>query len=1012
MMAGGLCAGQARVLYVMWKGFAGRSIMVLLCFLLLFGVFSRMEAEAAAVPTKEEITGTYHSDPRVSVKFEGDTLIFGGLRCTYDPATGIAKGKDIWLQFTKDANGKISIYGEQLLRGYEPPINPNDTEENRALMESLRIPDETVVYMGPKEGEEEVPAENKEKEAEPMSPVADLETQGKESLAEESDHYPETYEEEGADLPESDAGKAAAAVGTAVGGALLGVAGAFGGLGGGGGYGGFARGEGGPYDEGGTELPDNMAVAEDGSIHITTPTGETLVYTPNADGSYNLPTRTETGEGLTYQDEDGNWRTVEPGTISQKDVLEGARWYKDHEQELRDDRAVEDARQQAERDRLAHENAAWLEKQHEINNQLSQTSIDLANELRQMDTENQKAELLEKLRWKYAHGDESLSKDDLMKIVEKEQIKNNIEGGMYEQEAAAWDNHVITAQEFKFAADQAVNAYGILSHNQAFANAYSALTNYTETMMDAAVNQKDMKTAFIKATVDTGLDVLANKFEDHGWHITGNAFSGAYKQVNDNIYNGRDAWAGTDEAAVKGGVMGTVSKGIAKLGEMSQGTVLGQEIGGSGTKTKVDLDTGSHQAAPDVDAKGVRKTTIAERRAGEGVYKTDMTEADAKLRISEDVQANRSMNEVRKLNKISEKMSAIEKSDPRNYQSNPEYQKLSQELQNQHKVIREDKVALDRMNALTGEKGIEVRQRYNEADMAYEKEVLQIRNESIAESTGLKQDQIGDFHATTNKDAVRAAGGAAAHDLDTSPNVKVDSGTENHKSVDFTQVDGDHHLAKAVYKAEYGRYPQTAAEYDEALRLKQVRDFTNVSTRPSDTHETYRNPDAYVGSGKGEVDKVLHPDQYGTPDKGTGAFNEQTAIHKQGAPLERHQQQYAEAQKLREQLNTDTSLSAAEKTEMGKKIAYLEKQSASNHYESTRTTVKEQKVIDGINDVNIKNGLGDGVSDDARYISELASQVKEGKLDNAVYKQIVTKMYGSEENAQKIIAEGFRNTNK
>ena len=33
-------------------------------------------------------------------------------------------------------------------------------------MESLRIPDETVVYMGPKEGEEEVPAENKEKEAE------------------------------------------------------------------------------------------------------------------------------------------------------------------------------------------------------------------------------------------------------------------------------------------------------------------------------------------------------------------------------------------------------------------------------------------------------------------------------------------------------------------------------------------------------------------------------------------------------------------------------------------------------------------------------------------------------------------------------------------------------------------------------------------------------------------------------------------------------------------------------
>jgi hypothetical protein len=69
-------------------------------------------------------------------------------------------------------------------------------------------------------------------------------------------------------------------------------------------------------------------------------------------------------------------------------------------------------------------------------------------------------------------------------------------------------------------------------------------------------------------------------------------------------------------------------------------------------------------------------------------------------------------------------------------------------------------------------------------------------------------------------------------------------------------------------------------------------------------------------------------------------------------------------------------------------------------------------VIDGINEVNIKDGLGDGVSDDAKFIGDLANQVKEGKLDNAVYKHIVTKMYGSEENAQKIIAQGFRNTNK
>ena len=230
--------------------------------------------------------------------------------------------------------------------------------------------------------------------------------------------------------------------------------------------------------------------------------------------------------------------------------------------------------------------------------------------------------------------------------------------------------------------------------------------------------------------------------------------------------------------------------------------------------------------------------------------------------------------------------------------------------------------------------------------------------------------------------------------------------------VDFTQVDGDHHLARALYKAEHGRFPQTAAEYDEALRLKQLRDFTNVSTRPSDTHELHHNPDAYVGSGKGDVNKVLNPEKYGTPEKGTGVFNEQTAAHKQGAPLERHHEQYAEAQKLRNQLKTDKTLSAAEKTEIGKKIADLEYQSASNHYESIRTTAKEFNVIKRINDVNMKNGLGDGLSNEAKQIGKWANQVAEGKMDAATYKQLVTRRFGSEENALKIVAKGFRTTNK
>ena len=737
------------------------------------------------------------------------------------------------------------------------------------------------------------------------------------------------------DLPDSDAAKAAAAVGTALAGGLLGAAGAvagtIGGAGGGaaggvGDYGGYDS-----YDDNRPAVPDNISVADDGSIRITTPTGETLIYTPNADGSYNIPTHTETGEALTWQDEDGNRHDAEPGTISGEDILRGAQWYKDNEQAIIADRAEEDARQQAERERLAAENAAWLEEQRAINDQKSWLSKELEKELSQMGLSEDNREYIEKMREKYAHGDKSLSKDDIKKLIKKDILKRNqidqlMETAYYEQEAAEWDDKLVTVQEIKFVADQSVNAYGMLTGNQAFANGYSALTNYTETMTDAVVFDKDKGKAFLKATIDTALDMTANKFESLGWGVTGNAFAGAYKQVNDNVYNGRDAWEGTDKAAVKGAVMGAVSKGMGKLKEKSQGTVFGQEFGGSGTKAKVntdveiggskpkakvDVETGGAGTKAKVNAEtgvskpkagtgaGPRKTTIAERRSGQGQYKTNMSEADTKMQISEDVQAVRSMNEVRKLNNISQKMKAIEKANPKNYQNDAEHQKLSQDFDAQARTIRENKIAQDRMNALQGKTGTELRQRYNKSDMAYENKVLQNRNESLAAEKGLDPNQIGDFHATSNKIEQKLAGGAASHDLDTSPNLKVNTGTGKNQSVDFTQVDGDHHLARAVYKEEYGRYPQTAAEYEKALELKQLRDFTNVSTRPSDTHEISHNPDAYVGSGKGEVERVLNPQKYGTPEKGTGVLNEQTAIHKQGTPLERHQQQYAEAQKLR-----------------------------------------------------------------------------------------------------------------
>ena len=69
-------------------------------------------------------------------------------------------------------------------------------------------------------------------------------------------------------------------------------------------------------------------------------------------------------------------------------------------------------------------------------------------------------------------------------------------------------------------------------------------------------------------------------------------------------------------------------------------------------------------------------------------------------------------------------------------------------------------------------------------------------------------------------------------------------------------------------------------------------------------------------------------------------------------------------------------------------------------------------MINKINDVNIKNGLGDGLSNDAKQIGEWANKVAKGEMNVGEYKQRVTERFGSEENALKIVANGFRTTNK
>ena len=220
----------------MIQGCAGKNIsgffsqkfytVLLVTFVLVVGVMLSLFAipctgAEAAVPTKEEIPGIYNTDAvGVEVKFEGDTLNFGGIQCTYDPATGTASYSSasgyVRVQFTKDANGKISVRGKQFMRGYEPPAG-------KAFEDLMRVPDKTITYVGSKRNQQEINNQNNEKDSEQTLPVEDSGEKGRADAVKERGFFPDIGEEEQDDLPSSDIGKVGAAVGTAIGGGLLGL---------------------------------------------------------------------------------------------------------------------------------------------------------------------------------------------------------------------------------------------------------------------------------------------------------------------------------------------------------------------------------------------------------------------------------------------------------------------------------------------------------------------------------------------------------------------------------------------------------------------------------------------------------------------------------------------------------------------------------------------------------------------------------------------------------------------
>ncbi len=79
-------------------------------------------------------------------------------------------------------------------------------------------------------------------------------------------------------------------------------------------------------------------------------------------------------------------------------------------------------------------------------------------------------------------------------------------------------------------------------------------------MTDAYVNGKDMKKAFVKATADTTIDLVVDKGENYGFTaaVLSNTLGSGAKQMNDNLYNGREITDGVYDSMKGGAVTGLV----------------------------------------------------------------------------------------------------------------------------------------------------------------------------------------------------------------------------------------------------------------------------------------------------------------------------------------------------------------------------------------------------------------------------------------------------------------------
>ena len=293
--------------------------------------------------------------------------------------------------------------------------------------------------------------DNKQEQKSDLTPPA-----GNVAISEKTGVFPGTGPDESEDLPESDAGKAAAAVGTALGGGLLGLAGGAAGGGGGGS-------EAGGGTEGGAEAEP-----------------ESFVFTDPATGAQSLYERDpETGQWVNPQT--GGFVDISDLDRFAKQREADAKWTSDQMDNLRN--------RTTETDRLLRDDQEKLrQKFEEIDRQGAKDKAAIRSGTYGM-TDEQRNDYLNKRQ---------------SQLINKQEAAH--------QTAKNWDRAVKTAQVVQKAADIAVDGLSVATGpaGKLVANIYTGVKNVAGETTDAVVNGKSVVGGIAKGLAKGGADIGQN----------------------------------------------------------------------------------------------------------------------------------------------------------------------------------------------------------------------------------------------------------------------------------------------------------------------------------------------------------------------------------------------------------------------------------------------------------------------------------------------------------------------